>query len=210
MINWDASYFMLHAVFDTAMKHVNAEVSGFEVRRVEGGMYQAAAGVSFCPTRFIGDPSTTKKAAKAKLMYRVLKYMDEVLHRRIMDLNHILKEYMEDHIDQFKQRVELLWQCGDRLVRLADTFTAEFMRKMVELKWKISADANAAGVVTIMDSCAEDLEQAASNLGNCMNDFINQKVPPLIGGNCMNDFINTMSAGASDSRCCLCLAIGGC
>jgi hypothetical protein len=29
---------------------------------------------------------------------------------------------------------------------------------MVELKWKISADANAAGVVTIMDSCAEDLE----------------------------------------------------
>lgn len=73
-------------------------MSEFEVRNTARGDYEAAAGLSFGPAKFISEPADTKNGAKAKLMFEVLNYLEEVLGCRIIYLNNSLKEYLADQL----------------------------------------------------------------------------------------------------------------
>lgn len=171
---------MLRTVFDSAVNHVSGRVSKIQVSRCEGAMFKANAQVSFCNDRFIGDQSNTKNGAKAKLMFTILDYMEHVLGCRIMDANHVVKEYMEDHIAQYNHRTELLTQCANRLKRLFDTFHLHFGGKKSELTQNISKDGCPVDLANIINVCAQDLQGAASKLVQSLTDFDNLKVVFLI------------------------------
>lgn len=109
-------------------------------------------------------------------MFTVLKYVDIVLGYDIMDLKHVLRGYMQTHMDQFDHRMELVWHCGQRLGHLSTSYKTQIDRMRVDLMPKISIDASAMGTMSIIQDCPDGMAMSRGKLGVTMTNFFNQKV----------------------------------
>ena len=64
------------------------------------------------PHKFTAEAEHSPVAAKAKLMFTALGYINNVLGYSIIDFNHEVKNYIDNHIRQFDNQMDLVRQFG--------------------------------------------------------------------------------------------------
>lgn len=175
-LDWEASYNVLWKEFDTAMSKLRATVSAMDVSRMGDGAYTATVRLSVEPYQFTSEPAHSAAAAKAKLMFTALKYVDTVLGYRIIDLNHVLREHIVSHIDQFDHRMELVWSCGKRMCSTGSTLHNQFIRMKTDVRPANSPTPQADEVNIRINHCANIIAQFAYKLEVAMVKLTDQKV----------------------------------
>lgn len=100
-MDWEASYEVLRLEFDEALAKLKMQSTEIQVSQLSDGKYRASVAVSSALYQFTTEASHSPLAAKSRLMYTALKYIHDVLGYGIIDLNHELRVYIENHIRRY-------------------------------------------------------------------------------------------------------------
>ena len=109
-------------------------------------------------------------------MFTALGYINNVLGYSIIDFNHEVKNYIDNHIRQFDNQMDLVWQCGGRLVHLSTSCITQFTRMMVDIESKISADPGAHLVLSAMEESEMRVAECKEKFGIALGTFMSKKV----------------------------------
>lgn len=176
IVDWQVSYHVLQLLFDTCVKKMHADASAIDIIQLNETSYQACIHVSFEPNQFIGEAAPNCTAAKAKLLYKVLRHIDVVLGFDIIDVNHSSRQHINNQIERFDGKMEAIWQCGRQLEDLAKSCQADFNNKRSFVITTDSPNASEKWVLHTLNTCANRLEKAMSKLQFGMINFIPLKV----------------------------------
>lgn len=162
--------------FEEALAKLRIQATDIQVSQLPNGKNKASITVSSAPYQFTTEPSPTPLTAKSKLMYTALTYIHDVLGYGIIDLNHEVRVCIENHIRRFDDRINVVWQCGGRLVKISTSIIEQFTKMLVDIQSKISVDSAANQVVEAMADSATRIAQSRDLFGMALATFITKRV----------------------------------
>lgn len=154
---------------------MHADASVIDIIQLNEASYQACIRVSFEPNQFIGEAAPNSTAAKAKVLYTVLRHIDVVLGFHIIDVNHSARQHI-NQTERFDGKMEVIWQCGRQIEELGRSCQADFNNKRPFVIPRDSPNASEKLVLHTLNTCANRLEKAMSKLQFGMINFIKLKV----------------------------------
>lgn len=144
---WERSYYTLRCIFGEAVKKLSGPVSTIYTTTLDDGQMQASVTLPRHPFVFLGNPAPTKAAAKAKLCYAVIKYVNTEMGIPIMDINYPVKQHQDRFMSRFDRKMKGIWECGEKLCAMVNEIEDLFVRATDELAPRLSQGPIVADVV---------------------------------------------------------------
>lgn len=191
-IDWDQSYFVLRSVYNEAIRKLNCDEGNIGIISVDDGQYRASLDVSVEPFRFVGARAPTIVAAKAKLLFTVIKHVNKVLGYSIIDVNYPVRQHQERYMQFFNNKMHGIWRCGQRMQRLIRSSEQQLSLNKVVL----NAFAGQHGCTRVVADCVNTfvskLDTAKHSFDGLWFQFLNCKVlqcvVDLLFLNCISTF----------------------
>lgn len=139
-VAWERSYYGLRTIYDQAIKKFNCDVSIIRFVQLEDGKFKATIDVSAYPHEFWGPSATTKVVAKAKLLYTVIKYVNEQMGCPVIDLHYGVRKHQDTFIRRFDHKMDGIFRYAERLKRMMDSTGQAFARHTADLTVQMSSN----------------------------------------------------------------------
>jgi hypothetical protein len=146
----------------------------------EDGQYRGTIDLSGAPHKIWGPPDPAKIVAKAKLIYTVIKYVNEKMGCPIIDMHYVVRQHQEAFIRRFDHKMDGIWRCGERLKRLMDSTGDIFAKGTAELTPKMSDNACSDTVLKYIQVFSSKLRHSKGSFDAAWHRLMELKVYPCL------------------------------